>query len=452
MFPNRKALSVVLSLLFFFGAAFSANGAGNDTRLSNISTRAPVGSGDNVLIAGFIVTGTQPKKVMICGMGPSLGAVGVQGALTDPRLELHQGSSMLASNDDWKLKPDGSSQWAEIEATTLEPYDDRESALIATLNPGAYTAILAGKSQTAGIGVVEVYDLDPTANSRLANISTRGSVSTGDNAMIAGTIIAGAASQKVLIRAVGPSLSLPGKLGDPTLELRDANGGLLGANDNWGNSPDRQTIIDSTLAPSDPLESAMVATLPANNSTYTAIVRGVAVTDSWSVTQLQFGSGNTPEIQRVQLARAPTGGSFLLTILRPRPHIVAGQPGDKAALEDIIGIPWNATADEIKAQIMASFKFFKYDQNNHLTAGPAGFDFLFDSGGGLGIEGNEGFRREPVVTGSAANFTIQFGTLTTGPVGTRNTWIIGLPLVQIDDSSINYGDTGIAVVEVYALP
>jgi hypothetical protein len=130
---------------------------------------------------------------------------------------------------------------------------------------------------------------------------------------------------------------------------------------------------------------------------------------------------------------------------------VAGQPGDKAALEDIITIPWNATAEGIKAAIMGSFKFFKYDQNNHLTAGPAGFHFLFDSGGGLGITGNEGFRREPIVTGTVTNFTIQFGSLTTGNVGTRNTWITGLPLVQVDDSALIYGGTGVGVVEVYAL-
>jgi hypothetical protein len=170
-----------------------------------------------------------------------------------------------------------------------------------------------------------------------------------------------------------------------------------------------------------------------------------------SVRRLQFGSGNTPEIQRVQLAGTPIGGSFQLIVTRPR-SIVAGQPGDKAALEDSITIPWNATGDDIKAAIMASYKFYKYDQNNYLTAGPAGFHFLFDSGGGFGIAGNEGFLREPVVTGDdVTDFTIQFGSLTTGAVGTRNTWIIGLPLVQVDDRAIMYDNTGIAVVEVYAL-
>jgi hypothetical protein len=132
---------------------------------------------------------------------------------------------------------------------------------------------------------------------------------------------------------------------------------------------------------------------------------------------------------------------------------MSGQPGDRAALDDSITVPWNATADDIKAAILASSNFYKYDQNNNLTAGPKGFHELFDSGGGLGITGNEGFRREPVITRSATDltdFTIQYGTLTTGSVGIRNPWIRGLPLVQIDDSSIIYNG-GIAVVEIYAL-
>lgn len=148
-------------------------------------------------------------------------------------------------------------------------------------------------------------------------------------------------------------------------------------------------------------------------------------------------------------ARTPVGGTFRLTFKRPS-SIVAGQPGDKAALEDSINVPWNATADDIKAAILASPKFYKYDQNNNLTAGPNDFHTLFDSGGGLGIDGNEGSRREPVITGSVADFTIQYGTLTTGAVGIRNPWVRALPLVQVDDSSIIYNG-GIAVVEIYAL-
>ena len=462
MSPIRNAFSVVTSALLITCSAIAGdvpaamNRGGYDTEigadetvssstaLANISTRSNVGSGDNVLIAGFIVTGMQPKRVIIRAIGPSLPFAG---HLDDPTLELYSSSGVLLdSNDDWVNSPNKN----EIMDKGLAPTNDLESAIVRTLpaNEATYTAILKGLNGGTGIGVAEVYDVDLAADSKLANISTRGFVSTGDNVMIAGTTIAGAAPQKVIIRAIGPSLSLPGKLSDPTLELRDANGGLIDANDDWGDSPNKQAIIDSTIPPSDPRESAIVAMLPANGSKYTAIVRGVE-SGSPSVRRLQFGSGNTPEIQRVQFAHTPTGGTFRLNVVRPS-SIVSGQPGDKAALLGSITIPWNATAADIKAAIMASFNFYKYDQNNHLTAGPAGFHFLFDSGGGFNIAGNEGFRREPVVSGSATDFTIQFGTLTTGAVGTRNTWIIGIPLVQVDDSSIIYSG-GIAVVEVYAL-
>jgi hypothetical protein len=280
-------------------------------------------------------------------------------------------------------------------------------------------------------------------------------VSSGDNAMIAGTIIVESTSQKVIVRALGPSLPVDHKLADPTLELRDANGTVLDFNDNWDDSPDSAAIIASGLAPSDPRESAIAATLPANNASYTAIVRdasadsGSADTPASTVTRVQPGMGRTVEIQRVQLARTPIGGTFQLVFARPI-SIISGQPGDKAALEDSVPIPGNANADDIKAAILTSTGFYRYDQNNNLTAGPYGFHVLFDSGGGLGIAGNEGFRREPVITGSVNDFTIQFGTLTEGAVGITNPWVRQLPLVQVDDSStINNG--GIAVVEIYAV-
>jgi hypothetical protein len=303
--------------------------------------------------------------------------------------------------------------------------------------------------------VVEVYDLDSeTADSKLANISSRGLVSTGDNAMIAGTIVVGPMTQDVIIRALGPSLSIVNKLADPTLELRDADGVLIKGNDNWEHNPepDRKAIRDSGVAPTDPYEPAIAATLSPRVN-YTAIVRDYAVptpAPAPTVIRTQSGSGNTVEIQHVQFARTPVGGTFRLIFTRP-PVIMSGQPGDKAALEDSITVPWNATADAIKAAILASPKFYKYDQNNNLTGGPAEFHTLFDSGGGLGIAGNEGSHREPVVTGSVGDFTIQFGTLTTGAVGTHNPWVRALPLVQVDDSLIVYPDTGIALVEIYAL-
>ena len=192
-------------------------------KTANLSTRARVLTGEQVLIAGFIVTGTDPKQVIIRGIGPSIN--GIAGPLADPTLELRQGSTLLASNDNWKTKSDGTSQQAEIEATTIPPTNDLESAIVMTLNPGTYTATLSGKNNGTGVGVVEVYDLAPTANSQLANISTRGFVDTDDNAMIAG-LIAGDGSSgaraQVLVRVMGPSLTssgIQGALPDPTCVL-----------------------------------------------------------------------------------------------------------------------------------------------------------------------------------------------------------------------------------------
>lgn len=250
-------------------------------RLLNISTRMRVQTGDKTLIAGFIVTGTEPKKVIIRGIGPSLSGVGV--VLSDPVLELHQGNVTLVTNDDWKTRSDGTSQQAEVEATTIPPRNDLESAIVATLNPGSYTAILSGKNGGTGVGVVEVYDLGQAANSELANISSRGFVETNDNVMIGGLIVGGNNADgkaTVLIRAIGPSLSssgLQGGLPDPTLELHDGNGGTLATNDNWKVNDQTQQSQESavratTIPPTNDLESAIVATL--SPGPYTAVVRG----------------------------------------------------------------------------------------------------------------------------------------------------------------------------------
>ena len=267
-----------------FQLAPTAATARAPSRALNISTRLAVQAGDNVLIGGFIVTGTDPKKVIVRGIGPSLTGSGVSGALQDPILELHGGNgALLASNDNWKTKPDGSSQQAEIEATTVAPKNDLESALVQTLpaNNAQYTAIVRGKGATTGIGVVEVYDLSQAVNSQLANISTRGFVQSGDNVMIGGLILGpnnnGVSS--IVVRAIGPSLASSGvanPLQDPTLELRSGDGTLIASNDNWIDSPDKQTFIDSGLAPTNNKESALLA-IPAPGN-YTAIVRGVSNT------------------------------------------------------------------------------------------------------------------------------------------------------------------------------
>ena len=247
-----------------------ATGSPAASQLLNIATRLKVLNGDNVLIGGFIITGTDPKKVLILGIGPSL-AQFFSGSLSDPTLELYQGNTLLQMNDNWK-----SDQQAEVEATGIPPSNDLESAIVRTLDPGSYTAILRGKGDATGIGVVQAYDLNQAANSKFGNIATRGFVDSGDNAMIGGFIIgpASGGSTTVVVRAIGPSLTnfgVSGALPDPTVELHDGNGATIAFNDNWADDAN-QSSIPQSLKPGDQHESALYRVLPPGN--YTAIMRG----------------------------------------------------------------------------------------------------------------------------------------------------------------------------------
>jgi hypothetical protein len=263
----------------FLGAAFSGgiDGAGTIFRLSltsalNISTRARVDSGENLMIAGFIVTGSGGKKVIIRGIGPSLrtNGVPVPGRLEDPVLELRDSDgALIRANDDWRQ-----GQQQEVQASTIPPPDDREAAIVETLQPGRYTALLRGKNNAAGIALVEVYDLEVGSSATIAQISTRGQVLTGDNVLIGGFITGGGSGSRVLLRAIGPSLTQQGigrALQDPTLALHDANGVLLASNDDW-KSTQQQEIAATGAAPQDDRESAILRDLTVG--AYTAIVRG----------------------------------------------------------------------------------------------------------------------------------------------------------------------------------
>lgn len=242
----------------------------------NISTRLGVGLGDNAMIGGFIITGTATKTVLIRGLGPALSSFGLTGLLADPFLELRGANGgLLFQNDNWK-----EGQPSQIEGTSYEPGDDRESVIIATLAPGAYTALLTGKNQTTGLGLLEIYDFDQAAASQLANLSTRGSVGAQNNVMIGGFILGGNPAQtgnsRVAIRGLGPSLGqfgLGNLLADPTLELRDANGAILITNDNWNDDPAAAALLTTSgLAPSNPNEAAIFTTLAPGQ--FTAILAG----------------------------------------------------------------------------------------------------------------------------------------------------------------------------------
>jgi len=259
------------------------------SKLGNISTRAFVQTGDNVMIGGFIVQGTAPKRVIVRAIGPELTQYGVPNVLANPTLELHNSTgALIASNDDWQHTIIGGiitqDQVQDIQNSGYVPTEASESAIIANLPPGNYTAIVRGVNNTTGVALADVYDLSGDTSSILSNISTRAFVQTGDNVMIGGFIVQGTAPKRVIVRAIGPELTqygVPDVLADPALDLHDVTGALIASNDNWQTTViggiittnQVSAIQNSGHAPTQPSESAIIATLQPGN--YTAIVRGV---------------------------------------------------------------------------------------------------------------------------------------------------------------------------------
>ena len=259
-----------------------------------LSTRAFVSTGDNVLISGFIVTGTAPKKVLVRALGLSL--TGVSGQLADPTLELRDGNgALLIANNNWQ---DNAAQAAQIIATGQAPSNNLESALVITIPPGAYTAIVRGSNNTTGVGMAEIIDVDTSNGSQLANISSRAVAGPGDNVMVGGFTINGPQSQRVLIRGIGPSLTaqgVPNALANPTLDLRDGNGNTLVFNNDWRDT--QEAAIQATgIPPTNNLESAMVVTLIPGS--YTAVLAGACnITGVALVEVYELGlAGNMTEI------------------------------------------------------------------------------------------------------------------------------------------------------------
>jgi hypothetical protein len=238
----------------------------------NLSTRGVVSSGDNVLIGGFVVTGTEPKTIVLRALGPSLSGFGLSRTLRDPLLRVYNSSrTLIATNDNWQGDPHN----ADIQKNGLAPPNLLESATLQTLAPGAYTVIVTGKDPTPGTGLVELYDLSPRSNSKLLNMSTRGLAGTVDDVLISGFIVGDVGSATVIVRALGPSLTssgVSGVLNDPTLTIYDSTGSAIATNDNWQDDASAVDVRRNGLAPSNPSESALVLRLPAG--AYTAVVRG----------------------------------------------------------------------------------------------------------------------------------------------------------------------------------
>ena len=242
----------------------------------NLSTRLLVQGGDNVGIAGFIVTGTEQKQVLIRGVGPSLGGLGVPNPLADPQLELNGTNGFVTvTNNDWMDAPNRQA----IIDSGLAPTSNLESAILVSLNPGSYTAIIKGHDAGSGLALVELFDLNPDAASKFGNISTRANVGTGDNIVIAGFILGNNTSaDTVVIRGIGPSLAgagIPNPLSNPMLEVRNASGSVVAVNNDWQDFPPAaQQLLDLGLAPSNSLESGIVKTL--QPGAYTALLSGVS--------------------------------------------------------------------------------------------------------------------------------------------------------------------------------
>jgi len=242
----------------------------------NISTRLRVEVGDKAMIGGFIITGNQAKPVVLRGLGRSLVGFGVPAAevLNDPMIELHgPNGSLITANDNWKDSP----QRSQIEGTIFQPSDDRESVILATLPPGAYTVILTGVAQTTGVGLIEIYDNNKATDSALANISTRGFVQTGNNVLIGGFMLGGDPhNARIAICGIGPSLAQFGMsnvLADPTLEMHNADGTVMISNDNWTDDPGMAAqLFANGLAPQNAHESGIFTSLPPGQ--FTVILAG----------------------------------------------------------------------------------------------------------------------------------------------------------------------------------
>ena len=284
--PAKAAVIAFVAAIFLAGpasarpsdlpSAITPRPSPSPQRLRNISARASVQTGTDVLIAGFIINGASPKRVILRAIGPSLNINGapVLGRLADPTLELYSSSGIrLVANNDWR-----ETQQSEIEATGLAPSNGLEATIVATLEPGSYTAILRGKNGGTGIGLIEAYDLDAPSDLKLANISTRGLVGLGNDVLIGGVIVGGGGSEdttiRLVVRAIAPSLRLrgiPNALDDPALLLYDSNGTLIASNDDW-ETTQGSDISETNLAPADAKESALIVLL--GPGAYTAIVRG----------------------------------------------------------------------------------------------------------------------------------------------------------------------------------
>ena len=262
-----KQLLAILILLLLTTAT-TAN-----PRLTNISTRGDVGTGDNVLIGGFIISGTEEKTLVLRARGPSLSAADptLQTLLQDPHISVFSGASLIDSNDDWRQHENST-----LLPPSLQPSEEKEAALLMQLKPGAYTVIVSGSSDELGLAIVEAFEVTDSGLTRFINISTRGLVGLSDNVLIGGLVISGERNKSVTIRARGPSLKIEAPelgqiLSNPSLQLFDSQGTLIDSNDSWREHRNSGSVKPE-LIPNSELEAVITTNLAPG--AYTAIVRG----------------------------------------------------------------------------------------------------------------------------------------------------------------------------------
>lgn len=328
------ALSITGCLLASVALAGSETHGGPSDAFGTLSGRGHVGTGDNVLISGFIGQFQSPKRVLVRALGPSLSASGVSGVLADPTLELYDvNGTLIASNDNWR-----DTQEAEIQATGHAPSNNLESAVLRTLSGGAHTAVLRGANST-GVGMAEVIDVDTTNPGRLVNISTRVPVGTADKVAVAGFTINGPQSQRVIIRGIGPSLGgigVSNPLQNPTLRLRDGSGNTVVFNDNWRDTQEAE-LQATGLPPSDNRESAIVATLPPGS--YTAVLAGVCGTTGSGLAEVyDLGLAGSSTLVPASSSLPNCGPVPVLSVVSHKPHGSGGAYGVVLPLSGSPGI------------------------------------------------------------------------------------------------------------------
>jgi hypothetical protein len=390
-----------------------------------------------------------PKHVVVRALGPSLQQAGVSGALADPTLELYNSrtNTLVATNDNWKDDP---IQKTQIEADKLAPSKDLESAIDTVLVPDSYTAVIRGKGDTLGVGLVEVYDLDQSSDSKLANISTRAFVETGPNIVIAGFVLGkGIAENRIALRGLGPSLKeahVDNPLPDPQLEVRNASGTLLISNDDWADSSSQASQLSSVgLAPKNVLESGIVAAFVPGS--YTALLSdlknrsGVGLVEVYDLgsptpgadiaSVEQIKPGDTYHIEKQQVTfGGQTTGTFVIQVYKPTVINRSNISARAALLGQTDPIPFTASAQTIVNALTAIPKsYYAYDQPGNLELNQGSFSYFATQ---------KAVNREPVVTlgtggTAAAGFTIEFGSL----VGTSpqyNPWVAGMPRITVSIS------------------